>query len=72
MAILLERAIEKSNSTTLEVWVIILVVISPLLAVTVMLSIGMYCACKKRYIPNKDLELLPHTNSSIQTPLNYQ
>ena len=58
--VLLERSIsENSNSTTLEVWVIVLVVISPLLAVAVMLSIGMYCACKKRYIPNKDLELLP-------------
>lgn len=69
MVVLLEGIIEKSNSTTLEVWVIILVVISPLLAVTVMLSIGMYCACKKRYIPNKDLELIPRTNSSFQ---NYQ
>ena len=68
MIMLLGNTIEKSNSTTLEAWIIILVVISPLLAVTVMLSIGMYCACKKRYIPNKDLELLPRTNSS----LNYQ
>ena len=69
--ILLEtNDIDDEESTTLEVWVIVLVVILPILAVVIMLSIGMYCACTKRYVPNKDLELLPRTSSSSRASFN--
>ena len=47
----------ESDSTTLEVWIVALIVILPLLAFMFMLSIGVYCASKKRHI-SKDLEQL--------------
>jgi len=63
---------EESASDTLEVWVIVLIVILPLLAVVVMMSIGIYCACKKRYISTKDPELPPVTHTSSQAPFSHQ
>ena len=64
----------ESDSSTLEVWIIALIVILPLLAFVLMLSIGVYCASKKRHI-SKDLELLyasianpsPQTQASSST-----
>ena len=63
---------DSSASDSLEVWVIVLIVIIPLLAVVVMMSIGIYCACKKRYISTKDPELQQVTNTSSQAPLSHQ
>lgn len=68
--IVTEGISEESDSGTLEVWVIILIVLLPLLAVVIMMSIGIYCACK-RYT-SKDPELPPVTNTSSQAPLSHQ
>ena len=62
---------ETSDSGALEAWVIVVIVLLPLAAVAVMLSIGIYCACKKRYT-SKDPELPPVTNTSSQAPLSHQ
>ena len=70
--VLIESLSEESDSTTLDIWIIVLVVILLLLALAIMLIIGMYCACNKRYTPDKNLELLPRASSNSQIPLNYQ
>ena len=69
--VIIESIKEETDSDTLEVWVIILIVLLPLLAVAIMMSIGIYCACKKRYT-TKDSELPPVTNTSSQAPLSHQ
>ena len=68
---LIESLSEEADSGRLEAWVIVLIVLLPLLAVVVMMSIGIYCACKKRYT-SKDSELPPVTNTSSQAPLSHQ
>ncbi|XP_065920047.1 immunoglobulin superfamily DCC subclass member 4-like [Dysidea avara] len=59
------------SSSTLEAWQIALIVVIPLLAVVIMLSIGIYCACKQRY-SSKDVEYPGVPNTSSQAPLNAQ
>ena len=69
---MLGRLSEDSESTTPEAWVIVLIVMIPLLGVAVMLGIGIYCACKKRYTGKDPAEIPPVSSPSSQAPLHHK
>jgi len=51
----------ESTSDSLEAWLIALIIVLPLVAVVIMLSIGIYCACWRKS-HNLEMEMGPVAN----------
>ena len=60
------------NSNNLEGWQIALIIVVPLVAVVIMLSIGIYCACRRKN-HNTELEMgaIPNMNNKEYTQAHH-